>query len=237
MPLKGLHLELLRRDSFKFLEYEDLFGADTLVKLYKIHYSGTSKHKLRSSEWSNALYFHGTAHCGCLSSRSQNENEYNEPDEWKDNRKTEDRTDALNVDKQQVGGVVAVVEEMSVSVVIESPIRIAAWDWCNDAACQTWGILNFGHRRPLIQRGEGHYFSAHSQTAKYFALQKLGQLKTANAGLLYSVFICRVRHVYIASYKYVMNDEDILPCYLAIVRHTEGPVLNPKFEGDASKLV
>lgn len=115
-----------------------MFGANTLVKLYRIHYSGTSKHRLRSSEWSHALYFHGTAHCGCLSAQSQNENEYNEPDEWKDNGETEDGTAALNVEKQQVGDVVAVVEEeANVSVVVEYPIRIVAWDWCQDAACQT----------------------------------------------------------------------------------------------------
>ncbi|KAG0291620.1 hypothetical protein BGZ97_005834 [Linnemannia gamsii] len=92
MPLKEFHLELLRRDSFKFLEYGDMFGAHTLVKLYRIYYSGTSKHKLHSSERSHALYFHGKAHCRCLKVRSQNENEYNETDEWNDNGEPEDRT-------------------------------------------------------------------------------------------------------------------------------------------------
>ena len=72
----------------------------------------------------------------------------------------------------------------------------------------------------FITNLDGHYFSANYQTAKYFALQKLGQLKrvdaalqkkgqvmTAEAGLFYPVFICRVRNVSTASYKYVINDE------------------------------
>lgn len=84
MPLKGLHLELLRRDSFKFLEYEDKFGTDTLLKLYKVYYSGTKNYRLSSEEWSSALYFHGTAHCGCLYIRTQNLDEYNEFDEYYD---------------------------------------------------------------------------------------------------------------------------------------------------------
>lgn len=66
----------------------------------------------------------------------------------------------------------------------------------------------------------GHYFSAYYQTAKFFALQKLGELKTAKyafqrknlpmraeVGLLYTIFICRVRNVCMAGYKYVLNDE------------------------------
>lgn len=36
---------------------------------------------------------------------------------------------------------------------------------------------------------------------------------TAEAGLLYSVFICRVRNVSMASYKYVSNDE-VSECFV-----------------------
>lgn len=180
MPLKGLHLELLRRDSFKFLEYEDKFGTDTLVKLYKVHYSGTKHYRLRSEEWSSALYFHGTAHCGCLNIRAQNSNEYNEPDEWKDNGETEDLdvfdeerqqvnesdewrddseiedSDVFDDEQQQADGAVSVKEEASTAVVGETRmtrIRIRAQDWCSGTFCQTKGILTCGHRRLLIQRG------------------------------------------------------------------------------------
>ncbi|KAF9339036.1 hypothetical protein BGZ91_007221 [Linnemannia elongata] len=279
MPLKGLHLELLRRDSFKFLEYEDKFGTDTLLKLYKVYYSGTKNYRLRSEEWSSVLYFHGTAHCGCLYIRTQNLNEYNELDEyyeleeckdfegyneleeyrynnlegynesneWKDDRDTKGADD-FNREQQQADSVVVVKEEGSMSVVGETRmtrIRVRAQDWCSSTFCPTKGILNFGHRKHLIQRGGGHYFSAYYQTAKFFALQKLGELKTAKyaiqrknlpmraeVGLLYSIFICRVRNVCMTGYKYVLNDEDILPCYLAIVRLDNGSVAQPHFEGD-----
>lgn len=155
MPLKGLHLELLRRDSFKFLEYEDKFGTDTLVKLYKVHYSGTKDYRLRSEEWSSAFYFHGTAHCGCLNIRAQNSNEYNEPNEWGDDGETED-ADVFDEEQQQVDGVVSAKEKESMSAVGETRmtrIRIGAQDWCSGTYCQTKGILTCGHRRLLILRG------------------------------------------------------------------------------------
>jgi hypothetical protein len=88
-----------------------------------------------------------------LKVRSQNENEYNETDEWNDNGEPEDRTDGLDDEQQLVDSVVTVVKEESVSVVVKSPIRIATWEWCKGITCQTRGILNLGHRRPLVQRG------------------------------------------------------------------------------------
>ncbi|KAF9121555.1 hypothetical protein BGW39_010440 [Mortierella sp. 14UC] len=205
MPLQGLDLELLRRDSFKFLEYETKFGADTLVKLYRIRYSGTKFYTLRSPDWSSKLYFHGTGHCGCLYVRGQNENEYNEPDEWKD----DDEEDDDGVAALQMDGLAIKEETLSVSMAdeITSVIKVEAKDWCKDSSCQTKGILNEGHRRRLIQRGDGHYFTAHAQTAKYFAVQKMSLLQNPMEGMLYSVFICRVRNVSSANFKYVVNDE------------------------------
>lgn len=79
----------------------------------------------------------------------------------------------------------------------------------------------------------GHYFSAYYQTAKFFALQKLGELKTARyaiqrknlpmraeVGLLYSIFICRVRNVCMAGYKYVLNDE-VRECFVILLKQND----------------
>ncbi|KAF9136787.1 hypothetical protein BGX30_010869 [Mortierella sp. GBA39] len=110
--------------------------------------------------------------------------------------------------------------------------------------------ISYADQYAFVTNLDGHYFSAYYQTAKHFALQKLGKLKaacaglqkknqvmTAEPGLLYSVLICQVRNVSKANNKYVINDKDILPCYFAIVCHGNGLVANPEFERDTTLFI
>ncbi|KAG0071208.1 hypothetical protein BGZ89_011282 [Linnemannia elongata] len=69
MSLKGQHLEPLAVTSPEFLQYQAVFGAHKLAKLYKIIYETTGTHSLDQFNLYPSIFFHGTGHCGCVLSR------------------------------------------------------------------------------------------------------------------------------------------------------------------------
>ncbi|KAF9543762.1 hypothetical protein EC957_000457 [Mortierella hygrophila] len=69
MGLKGQHLEPLAPTSPEFLQYQAVFGAHKLVKLYKIIYETMGTHSLHEFNLYPSVFFHGTGHCGCVSRR------------------------------------------------------------------------------------------------------------------------------------------------------------------------
>ncbi|KAF8947763.1 hypothetical protein BGZ47_008005 [Haplosporangium gracile] len=72
--------------------------------------------------------------------------------------------------------------------------KINASDWCGMTYCATQGILNHGHLRAFSGKGQTTYLSMFLVKARYSYPQ----------------------HTDICS---VPNDMDILPCFLAVLRH------------------
>ncbi|KAF9932155.1 hypothetical protein FBU30_008842 [Linnemannia zychae] len=85
-------------------------------------------------------------------------------------------------------------------------------EWCGGPHCATQGILNMGHLLDFSKRG--HFFSPDWRTAYGYCKQKSGEQK------YHSMFLVKAR---IAVSKEpicsVLNDADILPCYLAVLRN------------------
>ncbi|KAK3831481.1 MAG: hypothetical protein J3R72DRAFT_478546 [Linnemannia gamsii] len=55
--------------SVEFLQYQAVFGANKLVKLYKVSYESTEYHVLDHFNGYPSIYYHGTGHCGCVLQR------------------------------------------------------------------------------------------------------------------------------------------------------------------------
>ncbi|KAF9121726.1 hypothetical protein BGW39_010294 [Mortierella sp. 14UC] len=105
-------------------------------------------------------------------------------------------------------------------------VLIPTNDWCKTEHCATRGILREGHRlEHVVCDIQGHFFSNYIHVAIEYAWNKhafMG-LGCEPSQQLYPLFLCKARNVQHRpsnpSYEYVNSDEDIIPCYLAIVRH------------------
>ncbi|CAO3574535.1 unnamed protein product [Mortierella alpina] len=88
-----------------------------------------------------------------------------------------------------------------------------ASEWCTNQECQTWSILNHGLLR--LKASKGHFFSQRFDVAKAYARHRSPQAKYL------CVFVCKARHVRTkyADSHYVEHDEDILPCFLKVVKN------------------
>ncbi|KAG0274856.1 hypothetical protein BGZ95_009406 [Linnemannia exigua] len=69
MSLKGQHVETQAPTTSEYLQYQAIFGAHKLVKLYKIRYEPIGAHTLDSFTAFPSIYYHGTGHCGCVITR------------------------------------------------------------------------------------------------------------------------------------------------------------------------
>ncbi|KAG0276749.1 hypothetical protein BGZ95_007095 [Linnemannia exigua] len=104
---------------------------------------------------------------------------------------------------------------------VSDRVLIPTEAWCKTEICATRGILREGHRLEHVTCDiQGHFFSDQIQIAMEFGSHKL-QNKAPSQRLI-SLFMCKARNVQrrtnSPSYYYVCSDEDIIPCYLAIVR-------------------
>ncbi|KAF9092707.1 hypothetical protein BGX23_003970 [Mortierella sp. AD031] len=218
MPrIKGHSLEPLSKTSDDHLKHQKKLLPDHLVRLYKIVYTG-SESRLSSGSWSKAIYYHGRGHCGCLTVRTvKEETDCEDDDEDDESVNTNDeavdgeRESESEEDDDDEGD-----EEEEEEKEEEVLVSIKASEWCGNTACATQGILNRGHKRRFIKRGAGHYFTSDAKVAKGYALQKIALSSDEYA--LYPIFVCQVRNKKVARFKYVENDHDILPCFLAVVR-------------------
>ncbi|KAG0284792.1 hypothetical protein BGZ96_010868 [Linnemannia gamsii] len=231
MQLQGTHLELLPNDSPHHVYHQRKLGSDTLLRLYKLAYSGTKHLQLRSKKWSTAKYYHGTGHCGCLDlqlGQQDGDLEKTEDDEnTSEDEPTEDSEDQDMKDDSEDGAESEGEskededdeDDDDEEVAPEPAVHIKVSEWCSEIHCATRGILTHGHNCRFIIRGAGHYFSSLTKVAKSYALTKTGEAcGFIDENVLYPLFICKARNVLSSNYRYVASDHDILPCYLAIVR-------------------
>ncbi|KAF9099689.1 hypothetical protein BGX23_000063 [Mortierella sp. AD031] len=146
---EAVYRKLLTRS---FLEYEDNFGADKLVKMYRISYSGTEGHQLGLEDWSEAIYYHGTGHCGCLSVH-ENEDKYTDDREVNQDLGSvmDDKTPLLIEEEDEEDGEDEDQDQDQDTVMNdETPLLIDAKEWCGNGRCPTRGILNQEHQQKYI---------------------------------------------------------------------------------------
>jgi len=56
---------MVKPTSDGFTKYKGLMGLN-LKKFYKIEYNNNTRGNVSDYEWSEAHFFHGTGHCGCV---------------------------------------------------------------------------------------------------------------------------------------------------------------------------
>ncbi|KAK3820293.1 MAG: hypothetical protein J3Q66DRAFT_429156, partial [Benniella sp.] len=67
--IKGVEVQPQASTTPEYKSYNSKLGGK-LVKLYKITYEENTPNGSRTSGWSQAIYFHGTGHCGCVDTRA-----------------------------------------------------------------------------------------------------------------------------------------------------------------------
>lgn len=67
--VKGVEIQPQASTTPEYKSYNSKLGGK-LVKLYKITYEENTPNGSRTSGWSQAIYFHGTGHCGCVDTRA-----------------------------------------------------------------------------------------------------------------------------------------------------------------------